>query len=91
MFPSLYSGTISQDCIDAVGVNPQNLTKMNQTVIEGSVQGGLFNLPAGELRFAAGAGWRKNTFAFVPADILTRGVGCRRCGRIPAHLGQRQQ
>ncbi len=44
---------------------------MNQTVAEASMQGGLLDLPAGKLRFAAGAGWRKNTLAFTPADILT--------------------
>lgn len=72
VFPSQFSGTISQDCIDTVRIYPLNFTKMNQTVVEASTQGGLFNLPAGELRFAAGAGWRKNTLAFTPADILTQ-------------------
>lgn len=72
LFPSTFSGAISQDCIDTVRINPLNFTKMNQTVIEASVQGGLFELPAGDLRFAAGAGWRKNTLTFTPADILTQ-------------------
>lgn len=72
VFPSQFSGAISQDCIDTVVINPINLTKMDQTVVEASTQGGLFELPAGDLRFALGAGWRKNTFSFVPADILSQ-------------------
>jgi len=71
VFPSQFSGTITQDCVDAAGINPLNFTKMNQTVAEASMQGRIVNLPAGELRFAAGAGWRKNTLTFTPADILT--------------------
>jgi iron complex outermembrane receptor protein len=70
VFPSLFSGTVSQDCIDTVSINPLNFTKMNQTVMEASAQGRLFALPAGDLRFAMGAGWRKNTLEFTPADIL---------------------
>lgn len=72
IFPSLYSGEISQDCIDAVIVNPLTTTRMDQTVVEGSFQGGLFDLPAGSLRFAIGAGYRKNSFEFVPAEILSQ-------------------
>ena len=72
VFPTLFSGTVSQDCIDTVSINPLNFTKMNQTVAEASMQGRLFALPAGDLRFAAGGGWRKNTLVFTPADILTQ-------------------
>lgn len=72
IFPSLYSGEISQDCIDAVVVNPLTTTKMDQTVVEAAFQGSLFALPAGNLRFALGTGYRRNTFEFVPAEILSQ-------------------
>jgi outer membrane receptor protein involved in Fe transport len=72
VFPSLFGGQISQDCIDMVVVDPVTTTRMDQTVAEGSVQGGLFELPAGDLRFAAGVGYRKNKFEFIPADILSQ-------------------
>jgi iron complex outermembrane recepter protein len=72
IFPSLFTGAISQDCVDTVVVDPVTTTRMDQTVVEASFQGGLFDLPAGGLRFAAGAGWRKNTFQFIPAEILSQ-------------------
>jgi outer membrane receptor for ferrienterochelin and colicin len=72
VFPSLFSGEISQDCVDTVVINPLTQTRMDQTVVEATTQGGLFDLPAGDLRFALGGGWRKNTLVFTPADILTQ-------------------
>ncbi|MET0279878.1 MAG: TonB-dependent receptor [Steroidobacteraceae bacterium] len=72
VFSSLFTGAISKDCIDSVQVSPVSTTKMNQSVVEGTIQGGLFELPAGNLRFAAGASWRKNSFEFLPADILAQ-------------------
>ena len=70
LFPSLYPGqTVSQDCIDALVFSPTNVTTMKQDALEGSLQGGLFELPAGELRFAMGAGWRKNVFDYEPSDL----------------------
>jgi outer membrane receptor protein involved in Fe transport len=70
LYPSLYPGqTVSQDCIDSVTVHPVGITTMTQDAMEGSIQGGLMELPAGELRFAAGAGWRTNKFDFQPPDL----------------------
>jgi iron complex outermembrane receptor protein len=54
----------SQDCIDAITANLQNVTDMDQNIAELNVQGGLFNLPAGELRGAIGTSWRENTFVY---------------------------
>ena len=68
----IFGGEISQDCVDTVTVHPLTTTRMDQTVVEASFQGGLFELPAGPLRFAAGAGWRKNKFEFIPAEILSQ-------------------
>jgi len=74
MFPSLYPGQkVSQDCIDALVFNPTGLTVMEQDAAEGSIQGGLLELPAGDLRFALGAGWRENRFDFDPPDLISRG------------------
>jgi iron complex outermembrane recepter protein len=55
---------VSQDCINAITANTFDITRMNQNVVEATVQGGLFDLPAGDLRFAAGADWRENTLTF---------------------------
>ena len=50
----------------------RNRTETKQDVVELNLQGGIAQLPAGELRFAAGVGYRRNTFAFTPdpADVF---------------------
>ncbi len=72
--PIFTSFTMSQDCVDAVKVNPSNITKMDQVTAEASIQGGLFELPAGELRFAAGAAFRENVFSYTPDAMLDQGA-----------------
>jgi outer membrane receptor protein involved in Fe transport len=42
---------------------------MRQTDVELNLQGGLFNLPAGEVRSAIGATWRKNSYSFTPDSL----------------------
>lgn len=55
----------SQDCIDAITVNLQSKSNMDQDIAEVNLQGALFNLPAGEVRGAVGGSWRKNTYSFL--------------------------
>jgi outer membrane receptor protein involved in Fe transport len=72
IYPTLYPGqTVSQDCIKSLTVHPVGITEMTQDAVEGSIQGGILELPAGELRFAAGAGWRRNAFDFQPPDLVS--------------------
>jgi outer membrane receptor protein involved in Fe transport len=59
----------SDDCIYAVSAALQTRTENQQDVVELNFQGGLFNLPAGELRAAAGYQSRRNSAQFNP-DIL---------------------
>jgi outer membrane receptor protein involved in Fe transport len=59
----------SDDCIYAVAAALQTRTENQQDVVEFNTQGGLFNLPAGELRAAAGYQFRRNSAQFNP-DIL---------------------
>jgi iron complex outermembrane recepter protein len=54
----------SQDCIDAISANLQSNSVMDQDIAELNFQGGIVDLPAGELRGAVGASWRKNDFGF---------------------------
>jgi outer membrane receptor protein involved in Fe transport len=63
--------TPSQDCIDYMTVNPKNRTELKQDTAELNLQGGLFALPAGDVRAAVGASWRKNTFLYRPDDAFT--------------------
>src|SRR5690606_5618116 len=48
-------------------------TDLSQQVVEASIQGGLLNLPAGELRFAAGAGYRSASYDYKPPGERARG------------------
>jgi outer membrane receptor protein involved in Fe transport len=48
-----------------------NRTNIEQQVLEGNVQGKLLDLPAGEVRAAAGAAYRRNFFEFDPDPQAT--------------------
>jgi iron complex outermembrane recepter protein len=72
LYPSLYPGqSVSADCLDSLTVNPVGVTEMMQDQVEGAIQGGLFELPAGDLRFALGAGWRVHRYDFEPSDMIS--------------------
>jgi outer membrane receptor protein involved in Fe transport len=57
---------ISQDCIDAITARYIDRTRLTQDIVEATAQGGLFDLPAGEVRGAIGGTWRKNEFQYLP-------------------------
>jgi iron complex outermembrane receptor protein len=67
---------VSQDCIDALSSNQIDRNSMKQRIWEAGAQGGLFNVPAGEVRGAIGATYRMNAFKYTPdslreADYIT--------------------
>jgi iron complex outermembrane receptor protein len=68
--PVLQNFEVSQDCVDALTHDLQNRQKLEQTIQEANVQGGLFQGWAGEARFAAGVSRRVNSFEYQ-ADPLT--------------------
>lgn len=61
---------LSSACIGYVARTPLNETTLDQFVLEGNVEGGLFRLPAGEARFAVTAQYRSNTYGFNPDPDL---------------------
>ena len=63
---------ISADCIEAVASNQMDRQSTMQRVHEFSLQGGLFELPAGEVRTALGLSYRKNTFVYTPDSLRER-------------------
>lgn len=63
----------SQDCLNAIKADLKNRSAMQQTVWEGSLQGGLLTLPGGQLRFAAGLDYRRNKFSFENDNLTTQG------------------
>src|SRR5690606_19860786 len=67
-----YQG-ISQDCREAIAADVSNRNTTRQTIAEMNLQGGLFELPAGQLRFAVGASYRENRFEFINETLSTAG------------------
>jgi len=68
------AAAISQDCIDAVSADLKNRAVMQQTVFEANAQGGLFNLPAGQVRAAIGASHRQNRYEFLNDTLTSQGI-----------------
>lgn len=67
------AATISDDCIEAISANLQNRAVMQQTVFEFNAQGGLFELPAGQMRAAVGASHRSNRYEFINDTLTSQG------------------
>lgn len=72
---------LSQSCINYINRNSKNATLSEQSVVEATLQGGLFQLPAGEVRVAVGAQYREDTFAFRPD------AGLSQSNPVVDHLG----
>ena len=69
LFPLL---NVSESCRTFLRRKPVSYQTLDQQVAEANVQGGLFDLPGGEVRFAAGVSYRKNSFVFTPDPGLAR-------------------
>jgi len=57
---------VSQDCIDIISAPINTETILQQDQVELNMQGSLAEIPAGDLRFAFGAAYRKNKFEYRP-------------------------
>jgi iron complex outermembrane recepter protein len=71
--PFMSFTAISDDCINAIAADVKTRSTMKQTVYEANSQGALFNLPAGPLRAALGASYRKNDYEFLNDTLSTQG------------------
>ncbi len=58
--------SVSQDCADYMVLRMNNITTLTQDIVEANVSGGLLEMWAGELLFAAGTAYREEQFAFDP-------------------------
>ena len=58
----------SADCLDSIDTRLVNRSRLTQEILEANLQGGLMELPAGEVRFAAGTAYRGNTYSFMPGN-----------------------
>lgn len=68
------SAPISKACADYISLEAKNLTVVEQNVIEAVFSGDLFNLPAGAVQAAIGAGYRDLSFDFKPDSGLQPGL-----------------
>jgi outer membrane receptor protein involved in Fe transport len=79
--------SLSQSCFDYLYRVAHNTTDLVQDTAEVDLQGKVVDLPAGEMRFAAGANYRRNSYRFdadpeistgdlsnTPASFSTRGA-----------------
>ena len=62
---------ISDDCRAAISTNLQNSTKLEQNTFEINIGGDLWELPAGMLQFAVGAGYRDASYVFYTDNLTT--------------------
>ena len=72
--------SISAECAALIGPATNVAQKLRQTAAEADLQGGLFNLPGGQVRFAAGIGYRRDKLvasadAQTAAGDIIAGVG----------------
>ena len=65
---------ISQDCMDAISADIKNRSVVVQSIWEGTAQGGLFDLPAGQVRAAVGIDHRRTRFTFQNDTLTTQGT-----------------
>jgi outer membrane receptor protein involved in Fe transport len=65
---------ISQDCIDAISASLKTRSNLKQNVWEATLQCKVIDMPAGELRAAAGATYRKSDYEFLNDTLTSQGV-----------------
>lgn len=63
---------LSAECINYIGRSARNQTTTEQRIIEATLQGKAFDLPAGEVRVALGAQYRQDNFAFGADSSLAQ-------------------
>lgn len=64
---------LSSACRSYISRTTKNWTASEQRVVEANLQGGLFDLPAGEVRGAFGADYKYDSFKYVPDSLLSTG------------------
>ena len=71
-YNTLGNNPISPGCLAFAGRTDNSFNTQTQSVVEGTVEGPIFTLPAGELRFAVGGDYRRDAFDYRPdATLIT--------------------
>ena len=68
-------GSASRAALDYITHIAKATSKLTQSDITATVNGGLFNLPAGEVKMALGVESRRETASFVPDEFYTLNLG----------------
>jgi iron complex outermembrane recepter protein len=66
--------TLSEACARYIGRLSKNTVTNDQRTFEINLQGGVLDLPAGEVRAALGGGYREQNYRFVPDALLSNVV-----------------
>lgn len=70
---NLFGPQANTACANYIRRNTLRSSTSEQKVVEGTIQGSLFTLPAGDVRFAAGVDYRSDSFDFTPDAALQSG------------------
>ena len=73
VFNPFGADNITPACASAIAIRATNITDTEQSVLEASVTGTVFEMPAGPLKAALGIGYRENTADFRPDEFLASG------------------
>ncbi len=67
---ALGNNPISAACLAYAGRTDHSINTQTQKLVQGTLQGSLFTLPAGRVRFAVGADYRATSFNYLPDETL---------------------
>ncbi|MEO8779700.1 MAG: TonB-dependent receptor [Rhodanobacter sp.] len=70
-FGLVNSSNISQACQNYMTTTANNQTKLTQDIVQASVTGSLFDVPAGSVKMAVLVDGRRNTYAYLPSEALS--------------------
>ncbi len=74
-FGVVNSSDISPQCLAYMTTKATSTEYLEQSIFQGTIQGALFKLPAGEVRMAVLGGWRENTYEFNPdSDLAAQNI-----------------
>jgi outer membrane cobalamin receptor len=71
--------TLSQACRDFIGITAKNLSVIEQTSVQYTMQGRGLDLPAGQQRIAVGISYREDDFRLVPDRSLSAPITTQPC------------
>jgi outer membrane receptor protein involved in Fe transport len=64
-------GSISRECLDYIAVDASNHAAVDQAIVEASLSGPLFELPAGELRTALGVFYKEDKYQYAASPVAS--------------------